>query len=111
MNDDDRLHERFAELRANDARRPPPFDAMWTAPPPRRSPWVLVAPLVRLSVAAAALLFVLRPAAPTSVAPASSPPMVVEDPAPLDFLLEPPLGASLARAPDFDQPFPQGVPR
>lgn len=117
MNDDDRLKEGFAKLRADDARRAPPFEAMWSARPRRRSPWIVAAPMVSMAAAAAVILVWCRvaqyeaaPSAAVAVAPAA-PPAIADDPAPLDFLLDVPMGASLAKVPDFDKTLLQGKSR
>ncbi len=115
MNDDERLREGFAKLRADDARRAPPFDAMWSARR-RRSPWVVLVPVTSVAAAAAVLLVwcTFAPSAPKSepVAVAPAPlPVVADDPAPLDFLLDLPMGASLAKVPDFDKTLLQAKSR
>ena len=99
MNDDD-LRERFRSLKRHDARRAPPFDAMWRKP--RRSAWRLVVPIAGAAAAAAVFLVwcataTLRPAsAPLAIAA----PALDADPAPLDFLLDTPGLAALAGTPD-----------
>ena len=99
MNDDD-LREMFHAQRRDDARRAPPFDAMWTKR--RRSPWRFIAPIATVAAAAAVLVVWCGT---KETAPTASAPVVVRavewDPAPLDFLLDTPGLAALSGTPDF----------
>lgn len=93
MNEDD-LKRRFRELRARDARHAPRFEELTSPRPRRRSPLVVILPLV----AAAAVLVMwcgatttMRSAPASAVAVAPPPkPIRAQAPAalPLDFLLE-----------------------
>ncbi len=113
--DEARLREGFAKLRASDARKTPSFAAIRRAPGrSARAPvvWLVVAPLV----AAAAILVAVCgiPSSPSPVAssaPAPAPPDPADlarvsrttlAPAPLDFLLEMQGTAFLTAVPDFD---------
>lgn len=123
MSDDERLEEGFAKLRADDAARAPGFERMWRRPAPKpRSPWAVVVPLGSAAAAAAAILVycgtqrLAERSEPAAVAVAPPPPPAsavavdavqasaapsFDDPAPLDFLLDVPGHASLARVPDL----------
>lgn len=107
MNEDDRLREGFAKLRSEDARRVPAFEGMWK-PRRERSPWAVALPLASAAAAAAVLLVwcgvheATRSRTELSAAPpAAAAPAPPDDPAPLDFLLDMPLSATLAQAPNF----------
>lgn len=114
MSDDDKsLREAFAALRASDARKAPPFEAMRerakASPLPVRRRWPLVVvPLAgALAAAAALVLLVSSPGpetartAPRTEAPVVAALVVVPPPSSLDFLLDMP-SASLLDVPDFD---------
>lgn len=97
MNDDN-LRARFAELKRRDAKSAPPFERMWHASRPKRSPRGVVAVVVPIAAAAAAVVLWFgagsEPApAPAAVSVSKAAPVseaVVLDPAPLDFLLDMP---------------------
>ncbi|HEY8079661.1 MAG TPA: hypothetical protein VIF62_36270 [Labilithrix sp.] len=103
MNDDE-LREHFRSLARSDAKRAPPFDAMWRKP--KRSPWRIAAPVAgALAAAAVLLVWCATNQLSTATAPASAPLAIAQpldtDPAPLDFLLDTPGLAELAGTPDF----------
>jgi len=98
-----KIDDEFAKLRAEDADKVPPFEAMWRPRPKRASRWWLAAPAAGVPVLAAAAVMILWTAAPSTPAVTSAATTPVQaitlDPEPLDFLLDSP---SLASAPDFD---------
>lgn len=103
---DDPLAREFAKLRAADADKVPPFEAMWRPRARRLSPWWLVAPAAAavpvLAAAAAMILWISRPlqeARPAAAVGAGPVAVQVLDPEPLDFLLDSPV---LGSSPDFD---------
>jgi len=93
----------FQAQRRDDARRAPPFRAMWKKE--KRSPWRFIAPIATL--AAAAAVFVVWCGTKQMTASAPPPAAVAQviapewDPAPLDFLLDTPGLAALSGTPDF----------
>lgn len=105
---DSALAERFQELRAHDQRHAPPFapSLMTARKPPRRSVVVFVGFGASVAAAAAAVALWIVPTerSPASVRPTLVQPVTVvrlEEP-PLDFLLDDPQSAFLAKSPSFD---------
>lgn len=109
---DPALEERFRELRNHDARRAPAFAAIVRRPKRRR--WVAGGGVATaLALAAAIALWIgTRSAAPTTtpVLDPRDPNLVPKitivqlDPAPLDFLLDPPKSPSFDVVPVPEQP-------
>jgi hypothetical protein len=101
-----KIDDEFAKLRAEDADKVPPFEAMWRPRPKGVSRWWLAAPAAAvpaLAVAAVMIFWIAAPHPESAPAVTSAAPTPVQavtlDPEPLDFLLDDP---TLASAPDFD---------
>ncbi len=105
------LHERFRELRARDATRAPSFEALRARRRPSNLRWLGAGGAAAIALAASVVLVLqtTRSSPPRAVPPltttATAPPTYAAvrlEPAPLDFLLEPPSSQFFGRPPEFD---------
>jgi hypothetical protein len=125
--DEERLRQRFAELKKHDEQAAPTFEKLRSAARPARSLWRVVVPVMGLATAAMVVLWcgaqtMSSSAAPQAVAPAVAPAgagrpsaagggagaamggegVAAFDPVPLDFLLETSGATGAARTSGLD---------